>query len=183
MKNIENTLYFGKFVIAPLCSKLNAKKIRKLSGADHVELIVEPDWEIYGTDNELYELFRSVNVAYSYIEDGCIHDLEIYKLHGNPNSEKLFLKGNSISCVEFDEAVLRDLQHNAYVAWHAERAKDHMLECWSDNAPSKGVFNQVGFTDLVNVAYVKAIKNFDTASDGLIKECAANMKAALAPTW
>ena len=85
--------------------------------------------------------------------------------------------------IEFDEAVLRDLQHNAYVAWHAERAKDHMLECWSDNAPSKVVFNQVGFTDLVNVAYVKAIKNFDTASDGLIKECAANMKAALAPTW
>lgn len=173
----------GKLVIAPRCSNLNAKKIRKLSGADRVEQIVEPDWDVCGTDSELYELFRSVNVAYKFVEEGCIHDLEIYKVYGTPNSEKLLLKSNSISCVEFDEEVLQKFHRNAYFAWHAEHALDHLVECWSNNATPNGAFSQAGLTDSVGMAYVDALTKIQKASDDLIDECLNNIQAALAPAW
>lgn len=173
----------GKLVIAPRCSNLNAKKIRKLSGADHVEHIVEPDWDICETDSELYELFRSVNVAYKFLEKDCIHKIDIYKVDGSPDSEKLLAKDNSIFCVEFDEDVLQKFHRNAYFAWHAEHALDHLVECWSNNATPNGAFNQAGLTDSVGMAYVDALKKIQKASDDLIDECLNNIQAALAPAW
>jgi hypothetical protein len=173
----------GKFVIAPRCSNLNAKKIRKLSGADRVEHIVEPDWDAENTNTELHDFYRSMKVGHRLMKDGCIHKLDIYKVDGTPNSEKLLLEGNSIHCIEFDEVAARHFHLNAYVAWHAQHAVDHLVGCWSDNAPSNDAFNQAGLTDSVSMAYVDAFKKIQKASDDLIEECVANMKTALSPAW
>jgi hypothetical protein len=182
MKNLENYLV-GKFVIAPRCSGLNTEEIRILSGANKVELILEPDEIDDENSSELHHFVQTMNIGYEFLTEGCIHKVDIYKVNGTPNSVKLLERESTIFCVEFDEFKSRKFHRSAYIAFIANSIKKRLAYCYPEDPSLTSFFNVEGLTDLVSSAYVDAAKNFDKASSDLIEECLANMKTALAPAW
>ena len=183
MKNSGNYHCVGKFVIAPRGSNFDTDEIRKLSGADDVELMLVPDEDDYETSIELYDFHQSMNIGYEFLNKGCSHEIDIYKLNGTPNSEKLLAQDNSILCIEFNEVSSRNFHHNAYRAFFAQHVKDCLEFCYPKDISLSGVVQMAELTDSVSSAYVEAVKKFDKASSDLIEECVANMKTALSPAW
>ena len=182
MSNINNYLV-GKFVVAPRSIGLDAEKIRQLTLATHVELIVEPDGNIDETNTANRYNYWSMNMACEIVSNSYHVSHDIFQVYGAPNSDELLLISDSIRCIEFDANTAWDFHRNVYIVWQTGESIGQFNECWPDTPPSPIKLNPLTIPMFVSDAYKEAYSKLYSANTRLWEEGYGNISSAFETAW